>query len=150
MIIISHRGNLFGPNASTENVPAKIMMVLSHGIDVEIDVWFSDAKWYLGHDKPTYEIPKSFILQKGLWCHAKNLAALYQMSLLKVEHYFWHENDSFTLTSSGKIWAYPGQALTLNSIAVMPELAININPEQLTICYGVCTDYVNQYSTCNF
>jgi hypothetical protein len=50
MIIISHRGNLYGPDKENENKPDQIQKVLNLGYYVEIDVWFIDEKLYLGHD----------------------------------------------------------------------------------------------------
>jgi len=76
-----------------------------------------------------------------LWCHAKNLQAF--EALLKVGvHCFWHQEDDYTLTSKGIIWAYPGKAVTENSICVMPErFNSDIDPN----CLGICSDTVEHY-----
>lgn len=39
MIIISHRGNLFGTDRKNENRPEQIKKALKEKFDVEIDVW---------------------------------------------------------------------------------------------------------------
>ena len=39
MILISHRGNIDGPNEVRENSPYYIMEALEAGYDVEIDLW---------------------------------------------------------------------------------------------------------------
>ena len=57
MKLISHRGNISGPNPERENHPEYIFEVLQAGYDVEIDVWFVDNKFMLGHDEPQYEFP---------------------------------------------------------------------------------------------
>jgi hypothetical protein len=49
MKFISHRGNLSGRNPESENSPSYINMALKLGYDVEVDVWYIDGKWYLGH-----------------------------------------------------------------------------------------------------
>ena len=63
MILISHRGNIMGPNPEQENHPDYIREALNIGYDVEIDVWYTD-KFMLGHDKPQYEF--SFDLMYSL------------------------------------------------------------------------------------
>ena len=71
MIIISHRGNLFGPDRKNENRPEQIKKALKEKFDVEIDVWLMKKKWFLGHDKPEYRVSKKFLENPRLWCHAK-------------------------------------------------------------------------------
>ena len=56
MKYIAHRGNLNGPNRLLENKPDYLNVALSLGYDVEVDVWFIDGKFFLGHDRPDYEI----------------------------------------------------------------------------------------------
>lgn len=135
MIIISHRGNLEGPSLF-ENEPWHLEKVLEKGIDIEIDVRFIEGKFFLGHDFPQYEVSKNFLLQKGVWCHAKDIFSLH--SLLEINaHCFFHNVDDATLTSQGYIWTYPGKELTLKSIAVLPEKF----SRHKIVCAGVCTDY---------
>lgn len=142
MILIAHRGNINGPSVD-ENSPTLILNTLAQGYQVEIDVWFIDGKYFLGHDTPDYEVPSSFLIRNGLWCHAKNIDALVALQELEVKHYFWHQEDDYTLTSSGYIWTYPGKVLTELSIAVMPEVVMNIADLPLNIA-GVCSDYVSE------
>jgi hypothetical protein len=138
MIIISHRGNLNGPGASQENNPLYIQQAINVGFDVEIDVWFIDGSFFLGHDAPVYKIELDFLKQNGLWCHAKNLDALEQMIKSSNIHCFWHETDKFTLTSESVIWTYPGQQTGRHSVIVTND------PVDSNI-YGVCTDYPFNY-----
>ena len=70
MILISHRGNVNG-KTNQENKPEYIRSALFQGYDVEIDVWYVDDKFYLGHNFPQYEIEESFLYNAKLWCHAK-------------------------------------------------------------------------------
>ena len=140
MIIISHRANLFGPDPDNENRPEQILKVLAMGYDVEIDVWLTEEGWFLGHDKPQYEIEIDFLLTSRLWCNAKNAAALQELTLMDVVA-FWHQKDDFTLTTNNFIWTYPGQTLTYSSICVLPE---NSN-QNFKKCAGICTDYPIKY-----
>jgi len=141
MIYISHRGNLDGPKIDNENSPEYIQNAIAAGYDVEIDVWFQNNKFYLGHDGPQHNIENSFLLKKEVWCHAKNLEALVEMKKVG-SHYFWHENDQFTLTSKGYIWTYPGNKLSYNSICVLPENDLKKN---ILECAGVCSDFIKRY-----
>ena len=143
MIFIAHRGNLEGPSKK-ENHPDQIIKVLGTGINVEVDVWMINNKFYLGHDEPQHELDHSnFLKHPFLWCHAKNIDALYYMINLGV-HCFWHQEDDVAITSKGHIWTYPGRQLTSNSICVMPELT-KYSPEEMQICHAICTDYPYQY-----
>ena len=147
MILISHRGNINGPDEIKENSVDYILEALSQGYDVEIDVWRNNDQWYLGHDEPEYPVEESFLLTEGLWCHAKNLSALRGLLALPVKC-FWHQEDDYTITSNGMIWAYPGKPLTGNSICVMPERFAK-EFEDLTQCVGVCSDFIRRYRGTN-
>tara|TARA_B100001996_G_C18578445_1_gene561271 strand:- start:441 stop:899 length:459 start_codon:yes stop_codon:yes gene_type:complete len=151
MKIISHRGNLNGPNEELENRLDKIEKAIESGFDVEIDIWYLENQLFLGHSKPEYKIEKEILqtYKEKLWIHCKNLDS---MRLLENEdglNFFWHENDKFTLTSKNFIWAYPDMYDNENIISVMPELVI----DKLTIkkyikqkkWIGICTDYPTIY-----
>ena len=142
MIYIAHRGNVFEKNIALENTPDYVMNALSLGFDVEVDVWCDNNKFYLGHDAPSYQVSKDFLLQKGLWCHAKNILSLFEMSNLNISHYFWHQEDCVTLTSSGYFWTFPGKELTNKSICVMPEL---FTEKKISQCAGICSDVIFNY-----
>ena len=140
MILISHRGNINGPNEIRENSPYYIMEAIAEGFDVEVDVWYVDNQFWLGHDSPQYRIDYKFLLNEKLWCHAKNIDALMEMKKYAI-HYFWHENDTVTLTSKNYVWSYPNENFTKNTIAVLPELC-NSNIKK---CRGVCSDFIIEY-----
>tara|TARA_A100001011_G_scaffold400690_1_gene517632 strand:+ start:2682 stop:3116 length:435 start_codon:yes stop_codon:yes gene_type:complete len=138
--LISHRGNIAGPNLERENDPDYILEAINAGYDVEIDVWYVDNNFFLGHDEPQHLIDESFLKNKNLWCHAKNVDALNEMLRCDI-HCFWHEKDTVTLTSKGYIWAYPGMQPIKNSIAVMPEL----NDDDISECTGICSDRIEAW-----
>ena len=56
-------------------------------------------------------------------------------------NYFWHQEDTLTLTSKRYIWAYPGKQPIENSISVMPE----IKNDDISLCVGICSDYILKY-----
>ena len=139
MILISHRGNLNG-KSNMENRPSYIHKALLHDFDVEIDVWYVNDEFWLGHDIPQYKIEENFLENPKLWCHAKNIDALDKMISNSLIHCFWHQEDDVTLTSKGYLWTYSDKQLTGKSICVMPK-TVNKSID----CYGVCTDFVTTW-----
>ena len=138
MILISHRGNLNG-KSDEENHPNHIDIALRQGFDVEIDVWkVNKVEWYLGHDKPQYKVSIDFLKNRKLWCHAKNIEALYGMNKEGV-HCFWQQTDDVTLPSKGYLWTYPNKDLTQDSIAVLPKAKPKIDVA------GICSDYIVRF-----
>ncbi len=147
MKYISHRGNLNGKILEKENSPDYILEALNKGYDVEIDIWYNNG-WYLGHDEPVYKIEIDFFKDnfEKIWFHCKNLNAIVMFKNIennfKSVQYFWHQNDSFTLTSNNYIWTYPGEILSKYSICILTE-NINIS-ENYKNCYGICSDNINE------
>ena len=140
MYLISHRGNLNGIQKDMENEPEYINNAINKGFDVEVDVRFEDNKFFLGHDFSQFEINKEFLLNKKIWCHAKTSEALVALDEIKA-HFFWHQEDDYTITSKGYIWTYPGKKLLSKSICVLPEKA---NYKEIN-CLGICSDFIEKY-----
>ena len=61
MILISHRGNINGKDEAKENKPSYIVDAIRKGYNVEVDFWYDNGKFVLGHDEPQYSIPLDFI-----------------------------------------------------------------------------------------
>jgi len=144
MIYISHRGNVDGRLPSYENEPNYIDSAISKGYDVEVDVWYKDKILWLGHDKPDYGVDFSWFVKRlpKLWIHCKNIESVVFFKECGYDvNYFWHEEDTITLTSKNYIWAYPGKQPIKDSISVMPELF----NDDTTKCLGICSDYVSNY-----
>ena len=142
MVLISHRGNLNGPNHERENHPDYIMEAYRAGFNVEIDVWEIKNKFFLGHDKPQYEVDWRFLTNGAFWCHAKNFDALHSMRNCGA-HCFWHQNDSYTLTSKGYIWTYPGMSVGRESIIVCNSMEETVLMSKKRM-HAVCSDYVGE------
>jgi hypothetical protein len=145
MILISHRGNIDGCFELHENEPTYIDLAISKGYDVEVDVWYKDNILWLGHDNPQYSIDFKWFRDRlsKLWVHCKNLEALSYFRECGYDiNYFWHQEDTATLTSKNHIWVYPGKQPIRNSIAVMPELY----NDDITQCIGICSDYIQKYN----
>lgn len=148
MILISHRGNINGPVELMENEPDYIDIAINKGFDVEVDVWYIkndqyDRMLFLGHDKPQYGVDFKWFADRieKLWIHCKNTEAVEFFATKHGYNFFWHENDTLTLTSNKYIWVYPGMQPISNSIAVMPELY----KDSISNCSGVCSDFIKKY-----
>ena len=139
MRLIAHRGNTKGRKKSLENSIDYLESALDQGFDVELDAWVTDSV-YLGHDKPQYKCPMSFLISNSskLWIHCKNLNALQSLNKIRSLNIFWHETDDFTLTSKGFIWTYPNKDVCENSVLVTESASDYKGAE----CFGLCSDYV--------
>lgn len=158
-ILIAHRGNLNGPCQEKENNPVYLKEAIDIGFHVETDVWYIDGHWWLGHDCPQYYLDdtsaEELFLNSQVWCHCKNFEALAGLRVMGSQvHCFWHQEDDYTLTSQGIIWAYPGKYIQSSGlfepkiVAVMPERcgdSPNVSISVLNQCYGICTDEVFRY-----
>lgn len=163
MELIAHRGNTSGKNEEYENHPDYIEEAVNKGFSVEVDCWYCDwaivddkrkeyktKRWMLGHDFPRFEIDFSFIRNLDndvkLWCHSKNIETLFKLLACDI-NCFYHDRDRATLTSRAFIWTYPGaRPLTEDSICVLPEEApVKYMDKELRRCFGICSDYVEDY-----
>jgi hypothetical protein len=148
MILIAHRGLIDGPDKAKENNPEWIEQVIQMGYSAEIDLWVYGNELYLGHDEPQYKIDIEWLRKYNdkLWIHVKDPIALDWMVRTGTSlHYFWHQEDDYTLTSRGYIWAYPGKQLTQFSISVCPEWVLSERYELKLYrpnCVGICSKYV--------
>jgi hypothetical protein len=145
MIKISHRGNLHGPNLNDENNPDYIYEAIKSGYNVEIDFWVVDRNLYFGHEEPTYKVNDYFLHYniKNIWLHCKNLEALdFVLTVPKYYKAFWHQEDSYTITTNNYIWTYPGMPVTDKSILVHKDMptkdVLSLNMA------GICSDYIGK------
>jgi hypothetical protein len=146
MYLISHRGNLEGPNPSRENTKQYIEEATIQGFYVEIDVRGENGKLFLGHDSIQEEVDRKYLSNIQLWVHAKNMEAVellkdWNRGLRRI-HWFWHQTDDITMTSLGFIWTYPGKYLCKGAVAVLPENDENWNIENAG---GICSDYISKF-----
>lgn len=144
MKLISHRGNIIGPNPNRENTPSYIDTAISAGYDVEIDIRYINEKYYLGHDTPDYEVTQTWLLKRKnkLWIHCKNVDAANKLSKSNTFQFFCHTSDPFVLTSNGYVWAHD-LAVEVSSRLVIPLLdESDLLEYKGKGAYAVCTDYV--------
>lgn len=153
-LLIAHRGLLYGPDASLENRPETLTLARDLGYDVELDLWYHEGEFRLGHDRPEHAVSlrwlerinrEGYLDQHHAWIHAKNIDALYALRKIGWEgHLFFHQSDDAVITNTGFIWTYPGKALTDLSICVMPEWNGLIGTASSISVYGFCTDYIKE------
>lgn len=140
--IISHRGNISGPESARENSPDFIDEAIDLGFDVEVDVRRIDGKLYLGHDGPDYEVNLVWLLQRvrNLWIHCKNLeAARWLGADLRC---FCSISDPFCFITQGYLWLNDVEIEPKNN-CIVPLLNIDdLKRYKFTDKpYGICTDY---------
>lgn len=137
-LIISHRGNVNGPDPEIENNPDWIFRLTCLGINVEVDVWHGgNGDFYLGHDEPVYRVQDDFLMNPLLWCHAKNVEALLRMRSMGVLSFFWHENDEAALVSNGYIWTCDKSLADRTEVVIVDK-----NRDHHIEKAGVCSDYI--------
>jgi hypothetical protein len=151
MKIISHRGNLEGSKSCIENSPSAIENVLANDFDCEVDVFVTkEDEILLGHDFGQFRVEVNWLRERSsrLWLHCKNKQALdYFVKSESDFNFFWHEKDSYTLTSRGFVWIYPGQDLVSNAIVVLPELTKSDSFLLRNVgVSGICTDWPLRYA----
>ena len=150
MKLISHRGNMIGPNLSRENSPSYIDTAISAGYDVEVDINYLDNKFFLGHDTPDYEISEIWMEKRKhkIWFHCKNLDAASRLCELQKNYetpymFFCHTSDNFVLTSTNHIWVH-NLELNLNDKCIIPLLSdTDLIFTTTKKIYAICTDYIN-------
>lgn len=139
IILIAHRGNINGPNPAKENSPLYVQDALDKGFDVEVDVHYVSGEWFLGHDKPKYNVNQSWLEREHIWCHAKDIYTLHMMLMYPAINCFWHQDDDCALTSYGYIWAFPINTIGPKCICVFNRIVNSYIPLN---CGGVCADDV--------
>lgn len=126
--LIAHRGLTKGPSEYEENSPTAIAEAIEKLYFAECDIWFVENKWYLGHDRPSYEITEQWILEHSDFgfFHAKNVSTF--LELIKVRNrkkcfldFFFHDGDKVVLSSENSTVLLTGQ-IYLNCIINQPEL----------------------------
>lgn len=157
-MIIAHRANVYGPNPKTENTIESIDFCVKNYINIEIDIWYKDGKYFLGHDEPKIEfdpIKYNFGII-NVFFHCKTLETFFNLRKFylnsKQFDLFIHNKDDATITNCGYMWTYPGKELFKDSIAVMPEIISEFYLEDVRKKYikneikAVCTDYVLEWT----
>jgi hypothetical protein len=146
MMLISHRGNLDGPNPARENSLDYIDEAIKAGFKVEVDLRRVGEQFFFGHDYPQHPVEPTWIFDRedSLLLHVKDFEAMKHAE--PSWHTFCHVNDPFTRTSRGLIWQHD-LSLVPNEDTIVPlmtkELVEAFGPRKV---YAICTDYGNVYN----
>ena len=147
MKLIAHRGNLTGPDTTTENTWASIRKCDRLGIDVEIDFWVKENRLHIGHDEHRTEEIAMYQLRDlsvNVYAHCKNLDALQYMSSNRLGNVipFSHDSDDFIALSNGEIWAHPRYLANIKvKTYVIAMVWGKPIAKEFEGFYAVCTDY---------
>tara|TARA_B110001452_G_scaffold267092_1_gene275701 strand:+ start:162 stop:614 length:453 start_codon:yes stop_codon:yes gene_type:complete len=145
MKIISHRGNLKGPDPKNENTQRHIDIALKGSFDVEIDLWKINDKFFLGHDEPLNEVSLEWLesRKKNLWIHTKNFLAFEDlMETNNNYNFFFYTREPLVLVSNGKIWCHKPFLISNPKNCIIPILHDKFpKRNKYYKWYGVCTDF---------
>jgi len=141
MEIISHRGNMFGPDENLENNPRTIEMA-SNFFKVEVDIRKIGKDYWLGHDNPMYLVRFDWLiyLKPRLLLHCKN-DDVYNCHALSSFHRFRHEEEDTVTCSLGNVLKHPNYTPIPGSYNMMPEKSKHETLETIFASSAVCTDY---------
>jgi glycerophosphoryl diester phosphodiesterase len=144
MKIISHRGNLIGPNPDKENSIPYIYNAFEAGFDVEIDLRTKNNQLYLGHDYAQYPVTLNWLVDNNnkLLIHIKDIKAIDLIKDFDL-HYFIHYNDSNVLTSQKFLWSHNIHESN-SKLSIVPLIGIediNLYLKNKKSYYGICTDF---------
>ena len=139
---IAHRGLIDGPNHQAENSMTTITEWCRQGRASEIDIWWHQGRFWIGHDEPREPVSPEFLRSEYLWIHAKNPAALYHLQKLSNEkgwglRIFYHTDEDYVLTTTGDTIIYPGLPDMEGWTYMMPEMASMIP----SVAAKICSDY---------
>jgi hypothetical protein len=145
MILISHRGNTNGPSILNENSPNYIDKTISLGYEVEVDLRIHNNEFWLGHDYPQYRVDLLWMQQRNqnIWFHCKDKDSVLRLLNLNLKFkFFCHQNDDFTLTSTGHLWVHNTEGI-LNKNCIVPLITESevLKYNKMDI-FGICTDFV--------
>ena len=149
---IAHRAVIDG-DYTNANKPetAKNLLEMHPEYEYEIDVWYVDGGYWLGHDEPQYEVfPEDYDILDNIksWKHAKNIDALVEMNNNFSGNILWHESDSVVYTNSGYLWVHadtePFQCSS--AIFVRPELKFGVDKALLSFNFaGICSPVIQYW-----
>ncbi len=149
--IISHRGNLYGPQTANENSRESIIETIENGFCIEIDLWkLHVGQLWIGDKKPEYRIFHQELdkHRNKMYINCKNEEA----SEYCFDHkYRWFKDSGPIFTLNGDSWIHANlpestsiEDVDYNKIIFLPEQSDrkDMNPLPFGLSdWHVCTDY---------
>ena len=139
---IAHRGLTEGPNHDLENSVERLTLRKENGLHSEIDIWWKDNHFWIGHDFPREQVSLDFLTSPYFWIHAKHRESFLELQKVSSEkalglRIFYHTDEDYILTTLGDTIIYPGLADCNGWVYMMPEMG-SIQP---SIASAICSDY---------
>jgi hypothetical protein len=139
---IAHRALIAGPDHKKENSIQTISSRCQQGLSSEIDIWFHEEEFWIGHDAPRERVTLEFLTSEFLWIHAKNGEAFYKLQKISNEkglglRIFYHTQEHYALTTLGDTIILPGVPDVDGFCYMMPEMD-NVTP---TVAAKICSDF---------
>lgn len=144
--IISHRGNLNGPNPKMENNPEYILNA-TNDFSVEIDVWYIDNRYFLGHDKPQYEVDKFFLFKERFLIHAKSMETFFELSKYSQLETFFQNLDDLSMTTKSRIVIHERNREIIDDSRnnIWVDLDGKLEIHELGVKNNLLTDFPSKY-----
>ena len=144
MIFYAHRGNTNGPSMF-ENEPHYLTQAINQGFMVEVDVWCVKGDLWFGHEWPEHYVRQEWLQKYAMKCifHCKNIEAVQAMQQAGY-HFFWHQEDEYTITSAGYVWVYPSRPFPKSPLYIACEPDATDLPATWLDIHGICSDYVTE------
>jgi YrbI family 3-deoxy-D-manno-octulosonate 8-phosphate phosphatase len=131
-----------------ENNPEYILKA-AENFSVEIDVWYVDGKYFLGHDKPQHEIEKYFLFNEKFLIHAKTMLTFFELSKYGTVEVFFQADDDLAFTTKKRIVIHGRHNVVEGD--EFGSIWIDLEGRQDAIDFGiknaVLTDFPQKYST---
>jgi hypothetical protein len=140
---IAHRGLIEGPNPELENSIETLTSRKKAGLHSEIDIWWTEGKFWIGHDFPREPVTLEFLNSSYFWIHAKHDESFRELQRVSNENglglrIFYHTDEDYVLTTTGDTIIYPGLDDCPGWVYMMPE-AKSIRP---SVSAAICSDYL--------
>jgi 3-deoxy-D-manno-octulosonate 8-phosphate phosphatase (KDO 8-P phosphatase) len=123
---ISHRGNLDGANPDLENQPDYVLTAASSFM-VEVDAWMIDQRYWLGHDKPLYEVDRYFFFDSNILTHCKTIDTFLDLSRFPMADAFFQGSELVVKSSQGHLILH--SSVRPSELALLPPKTIWASPE---------------------
>lgn len=139
---IAHRGLIAGPDPAHENSIEILQKRKEAGLHSEIDIWWKQGNFWIGHDFPHEIVSLEFLTSPYFWIHAKHDQSFRELQRISLEkglglRIFYHTDEDYVLTTHGDTIIFPGLEDCSGWVYMMPESG-KIVP---SCASAICSDF---------